>query len=67
MYAELSDFVPRSDDSKPPPRQDTDYADIEHVAREQPTDNDYEDIPLRSDEAAYASIKDIKRSNSISI
>ncbi|XP_028412700.1 neural cell adhesion molecule 1-B-like [Dendronephthya gigantea] len=71
VYAELSDFVPRSDDSRPPPRQDTDYADIEHVVKEQATaastDNDYEDIPLRSDEEPCASTKDVERSNSISI
>ena len=65
MYAELSDFEPKASNSKPPAPHHTEYADISHILTE--PDNDYEDIPPRSDEGDYAHIREVNRSNSISI
>jgi hypothetical protein len=66
VYAELSDFDPKASNREPPAAHHTDYADIAHIRTE--PDNDYEDIPPRSNQGEYASIREVtNRSNSISI
>ena len=66
VYAELSDFDPKANNSKPPATHHTEYADISHILTAE-RDNDYEDIPPRSDEGDYATIREVSRSNSIAI
>lgn len=65
VYAELSDFTDNVDNRGPLAANHTEYADIAHVLRED--NNDYEDIPARAIEGDYATIDDVKRSDSISV
>ena len=65
VYAELSDFNPNASSSTPPEPHHTDYADIAHILTSR--DNDYENIPARSDEREYECIRNVNRSNSISV
>lgn len=65
VYAELSDFDPNASSSNPPEPHHTDYADIAHILTS--GDNDYEDILPRSDKPEHDCIRNVNRSNSISV